>query len=320
MSSRAIRIVALCILAAMVQGCAGSNVPDPGPTANEVGLTNEPELIATPTASEEKPRFAGFLRRDRALPEPDPSRRISLFGFLAKPAADEGTTPATESTAAATAPASEPEVLPNVRADDEESEPIDTPLPLAGADPPRRGGLLGLFGGRNPRAPRDADALATPAVLPIGDLPFGTVVKACGVNRRAMGTEVARHSETGFRIFDTDASGTAPRTQYLVGFKDGCPRQFTASLALFGSPDVHEATRYNDSNSKPYSETDEAYETIKNRVCRVRRGEHCADNKIKQLNRQAAFVSVYQSFGVPGPWVEMFLNRGQLAAYQTNTP
>lgn len=60
------------------------------------------------------------------------------------------------------------------------------------------------------------------------------------------------------------------RTFYVTGFKDNCPRQFTAVLALFGSPQIHDQLRYGKpSKLDPYSTTDKAYEKMKSPVCKV---------------------------------------------------
>lgn len=142
------------------------------------------------------------------------------------------------------------------------------------------------------------------------------MVRACDVGPRALGQEVARAPGGGFRLYDTDPGATVPRTQYLTGFRDGCARRFTAALALFGSPQVHEATRYASGNDTPYLPTDIAYEKVKNRICGVRRGEFCPETRTSRLARQATFLTAYPDFGDAGEWLEAFLFKGQLAAYQ----
>jgi hypothetical protein len=153
---------------------------------------------------------------------------------------------------------------------------------------------------------------------PVASLPFGEVAKVCGLSKREMGTEVARSpGKTGFTLYDTDPSSIEPRPQFLTGFRDGCARQITASLALFGTAQVHETTRYNPLNSTAYSATDAAYEKIKNRVCGVGDGEFCPERKAKRMDRNAVFLSVYRDFGGAGQWMELFLHNRRLVAHAT---
>ncbi len=241
---------------------------------------------------------------------PQPSTRPRPFGFLFKrvPGEVEAPADAPESEVIlATAPADEAEPAGETEI---ELAMLADPAAAANAPPERRGWLFG-------RSRREsADQPATAAVG--GPPPFGAVFEACGVSKRQMGVEVARSPGVGqYRLYDSEPSSLAPRAQFITGFKDGCARQFTASLALFGSAAVHEATRYNPLNTSPYSGTDIAYEKVKSRVCRVRRGEFCPQDKIDRLEREAAFVSVYRSFGTTGEWMELFLHKGQLVAHQT---
>jgi len=153
---------------------------------------------------------------------------------------------------------------------------------------------------------------------PRADLPFGEVATVCKFSGRDLGKEVASSSSRPkFTLYDTQPDSIEPRTQFITGFKDGCARQFTASLALFGTAQVHETTRYNPLNTNPYSATDEAYEKVKNRICRVGRGAFCPDRPAKRLNRDAAFLSVYRTFGGSGTWMELFLHKGRLVSHST---
>lgn len=260
-----------------------------------------PEAVAEESVAAPSENGARIVA-DVAVPEasPEPARRPRLFGFLRRPAPaaaapDAGNKPAIEAL---------------------ETEAAALPDPAAGAaETPRR--RLALFGGS--RAGASAPA-APGAMPPAGPAPFGEVIEVCGVSRRDLGTEVARSPGSGeFRLYDTDPAATQPRTQYLTGFKDGCARGFTASLSLFGSPQVHEATRYDPQNTTAYSATDSAYETVKNRVCGVRRGQFCPQGRARRLARDAAFLTVYRGFGDSGPWMEMFLSKGRLLAYQTQS-
>ena len=66
---------------------------------------------------------------------------------------------------------------------------------------------------------------------------------------------------------------------------DNYARTFTAALALFGSPTMHEQLRYGlPSKVQPYSLTDKAYEGIKRSVCGVGKNNACGAkiNKLKK--------------------------------------
>ena len=263
--------------------------------------------VAVTEAPEPSPDLAETkIAASAAPPEsaPDPARRPRLFGFLRNRTAAEPPAPS-----AAPVPESGAESPPEPLA-----ESVQSP---ERAEPPRPRRGFALFGGprRAASAPADPNGLSA-----AGPVPFGEVIQVCGLKRRDLGTEVARSPGPGsFRIYDTDPSSTQPRTQFLTGFKDNCARQFTASLVLFGSPAVHEATRYDAQNSSVYSATDTAYEKVKNRVCGVRRGQPCPESRAERLAREAAFLTVYRGFGDSGPWMEVFLNKGQLVAYQTQS-
>ncbi len=146
-------------------------------------------------------------------------------------------------------------------------------------------------------------------------LPFGSVVPAC----EAQVSDVAEPVDTvgrRYTLFDTQPGTTEPRTLYVTGFKDGCPRQFTAALAQFGSLRMHEAARYSPLNQSPYTATDTAYEIVKARVCEVPHGTPCPDGKVRRMDRKTVFLSVHQSFGESGEWVEMLIHDGELIAGQ----
>lgn len=170
---------------------------------------------------------------------------------------------------------------------------------------PRRG----LFGPRRNRA-------SEPTVTPGTVLPFGEIGVACGVRGRALGKEVERFPAKGrgYRLYDSNPSSTAPRTHYLTGFKDGCPRQFTAALALIGSPMLHEQMRYDQYNKDlPVTDADKAYERIKRRICKVSNGEHCPEKRVEALEKGMAFVTLYERFGANASWEEILLHEGKVA-------
>lgn len=142
-------------------------------------------------------------------------------------------------------------------------------------------------------------------------LPFGEVETVCSVSRSEMGQAV--DDRGGWLLFDTDPDTVSQRVMYISGFRDHCARMFSASLVLFGSAAAHETVRY--SSDTAYSETDEAYEAIKARVCGVKRGSPCPADRIERLESKTSFVTAYPGFGAgSGPWLEMLLHDGKLEA------
>ncbi len=307
--------ITFCVL----QSACAAGGPDPAPSVAVTSVLAEagaePREASDNTADaalaepERKRGLLGFLRRDKGSAEIAPDVSGSVPNPAGEPDPAETTQPK-RSPSDTSGTAGFPNAETQASVDTSETSP----------DPDRQPRLFGFLSNRgrdetlnNP----DPSGAFGPGVL----LPFGKVVKACGLSKREMGTEVARSQGSGtFRLYDTAPSSTAPRAQFLTGFKDRCARQFTASLALFGSAEVHEATRYNTLNKNPYSSTDDAYERIKTRVCGVRRGAFCPENRIDKLSRDTAFVSVYRTFGGTDAWLELFLHKGELVAHQTLVP
>ena len=134
----------------------------------------------------------------------------------------------------------------------------------------------------------------------------------CGLPDASLGTPVATAS--GYALYDSSPTVVTPRTQYIDGFPDGCVRQFTAALALFGDVGTHEITRYQPSNAEiPYSETDVAYEAIKTEVCGVASGQPCGA-ALNRLGRDTVFVTVYEAFGTNPSWAEILIHDGEVVA------
>lgn len=151
---------------------------------------------------------------------------------------------------------------------------------------------------------------------PSREIVFGEVSKVCGKSKKSLGKEVDRFPErgSGFRLYDSDPTSTAMRDHYVTGFKDGCARQFKASLALLGAPSVHEAMRYDPMvKGKPYSGTDIAYERIKTRVCGKGKGTPCTASGVKKMEKNTAFVTAYKRFG-GSAHAEMLLHKGKIVA------
>ena len=183
-----------------------------------------------------------------------------------------------------------------------------TPAPDESANAP---GFLGqLFGGSS-AAPPTPD-MATATVAPGAVLPFGEIGAACGLPAAALGQVVGQAG--GFTLYDSAPGSTALRSHFITGLDDGCPRQFSAALALFGDLATHEAIRYLPGAQRPYSATDTAYEQIKAAFCGVASGTPCG-NRIDRLARQMAYVTVYQTFGTNPDWSEILFNDGGLVAH-----
>ncbi|MCP3968945.1 MAG: hypothetical protein GY717_01220 [Rhodobacteraceae bacterium] len=310
------RRVIVGVMLALLCGCTSPKDPASSPPFPNLNQTPSPSM------TDEEIAAAGRVPAG----SPAPSTRPRLFGFLQKRVPGEVTaTGAAPPRVAASGPPPTPSMT------DEEIAAAGR-LPEGTPQPSRRPRLFGFLKKRIPgnvAVPPAQDSNAgvfrvalSPDAGPVaaapGLLPFGQVLRACGVKRSDMGKVVARtNSAGGFKLHDPNPSSAEPRSQFLTGFRDGCARQFTASLALFGSPSVHEATRYNPLNTNPYTATDTAYEKIKNRICGVRKGEFCPDKRATRLEKAAAFVSIYRGFGDTGEWMEIFLHKGQLVTYET---
>jgi len=274
----------------------------------------------------------------------DPERKQSLFAFLKPKPQPEPETEAdilvVDDTKA------QPTAEPQGRAFAALSGPKNTNQ--SGPDTKPKGFFAGLLAGKTAEpapgvdddvqlASLDPDAPdSTPAksglfarsdkttVQPGEVLPFGAVGVACNLPRRQMGKEVDKFPKTGrarWHLFDTDPASTGPRTQFITGFGDGCARQFTASLALFGSPALHEIHRYSASQKRvPYSQADKAYEKVKASVCGVGKGQECPVSKAQKLEKSTSFVSVYPRFGGATEWMELLLSDGKMLASETRRP
>lgn len=207
------------------------------------------------------------------------------------------------------------------------------------APPPARGGLLGLLR----RSAEDAKAqgtgttqvaalAATPnpvapaakgpspddpdylVVEPGTTLPYGTLARVCTLSNRQLGKRVERYPENRgtYTLYDSQPGNTAAHTFYLTGFDDGCARQFTAAMAIFGAPQTHEQLRYGlPSQVQPDSTTDAAYESLKSRICGVGRGKPCG-SAMSRLARNTVFVSVYETFGSNTQWKTILLHDGEV--------
>lgn len=278
-----------------------------------------------------------------------PAPRRGLFGFLRKsdtPEAAGVQTASLESSAAAAA--SVPMEAALAAPEPQKLAEVTESAPAAEARPRR--GLFGLLSGARAadkaqdigdgaqvrtaslgpventapepltraRAGRDrAHKGPDTAIVPFGTkLPSGAIARVCDLPSSRFGKEVGKFPERGrgYKIFDSNPRASGPRPFYVTGFKDNCARTFTAALALFGSPTMHEQLRYGlPSKTLPYSTTDKAYEGIKRSVCGVGKQKPCGA-KIAQLEKDTAFISIYDRIGSNSSWSNVLLHKGWVLA------
>ena len=218
----------------------------------------------------------GWLRRAAAANEPTEFMQAEY-----EIADSEHDTPSVEPTDATTTGLVEPEKrrgllgLLKVSNDDDAEELTRTaslqeilPEETTLAEPAKK---RGLFGGGSVEGARKGPGAMDIIFGTI--LPYGEVARVCDARgQSSLGGRLGKapSSGRGYALFDSAPDSTGPQTFYVTGFRDRCPRQFTAALALFVSPEVHEQFRYGrPSKLYPYSTTDKAYEKVKSSVCKV---------------------------------------------------
>ncbi|MCL7406744.1 MAG: hypothetical protein EBR05_07920 [Marivivens sp.] len=190
----------------------------------------------------------------------------------------------------------------------EVTDPVDD---LEPETPAARGGFFGRMFARNSD---DAETPAEPAdAVPIGTfLPYGVIAPVCGVSTSDMGQKV--ESVAGYTVYDAGGDTSVPRTHYITGFADGCARQVTAAVVMFGDVGTHEMVRYlTPESALPYTDTDSTYEAIKSSVCRVGHGVPCGA-QLDALGRNTVFMTVYETFGTNPEWTNILLHNGDVAA------
>jgi hypothetical protein len=196
-------------------------------------------------------------------------------------------------------------------------EALAEPTPEVSVEPKKRRGLFGSAAATVPRNGPDARDVEYGTVLP-----YGEVARVCSARGRPMGRKIdkAPARGRGYALFDSDPNSAAPRTFYVTGFNDGCPRQFTAALALMGAPTLHEQLRYGlPSAEYPYSTTDKAYEKVKSSVCRVGKRKPCGA-KIGELEKNTVFISTYERFGNNARWADILIHDGAVLAAAIKAP
>ncbi|MGY9047312.1 hypothetical protein P775_15525 [Puniceibacterium antarcticum] len=147
-------------------------------------------------------------------------------------------------------------------------------------------------------------------------LPYGRLARQCGTPARALGKQVARYPAGGggYTLYDSEPGGSRARSFFLTGFDDGCARQFTAAFVIFSAPSDFERLRYGrPSETVPRSGTDTAYEVLKAQICGVGADAPCGA-RIGRLERNTAFVSIYETFGSNPRWKTMLVHDGAVLA------
>lgn len=276
--------------------------------------------------------------------------RNGLFGFLRRAAEAEPAVATDDTGAEVELAAAAPDASPQATAQDaDQPETAATPEPEK-----RRGLLGGLFGGNrdDTPAPTETAEAATPeateevaapesqkagfSLFGLGNnrdrrsppsgpetdigpgsvMAFGKVGRLCDVSPREVGREVAQYPEkrAKYALIDSAPDASTARSFYISGFDDGCLRQITGALVLFGDVEMHEQIRFGAAaGEQPESLVDKAYNKVKRLICRVGRNKPCG-NRMRSLQRDTVFVTVYETFGGSGRWADMLLHDGKVEA------
>ena len=315
----------MALAALMALGACGDPLRDVT-RLSDVEVTSGAASIAEVPASTQDTRgglFAGLLNRSPEDPttaaveaaladasvvaQPQEQSRGGLFGLF-------------RANRSAAAPVAEAELVDvatsDVAALAEGEETITlAAAPVQNVEPTERRGLGGLFGRRSdtPAAPERYDG-PDAEIVPAGTLvPFGSVARVCDLPRNPGGRETSRFD--GLRLYDAIPNSTALRPHYVTGFDDNCARTFAGAVVIPGSIEGHEFVRYQPSNSGiAYTAVDNAYEALKQRVCRVGRGQPCGA-RTEQLERDTQFLTIYNNFGEPNPrWMQLLIYQGRVLA------
>jgi hypothetical protein len=144
-------------------------------------------------------------------------------------------------------------------------------------------------------------AMELPEVAPGQALAFGEMAVVCDMPEASMGPAIEANGP--YVIHDTAPNTAAPRVHYVTGFADGCARQVTAALALFGDLSTYETMRASGATGR--SSVDAAYEVVRREVCGT---SACAS-----LAEDTVFLSVYPALGAPDS-AEILLHAGEVVA------
>ncbi|MCX7560974.1 hypothetical protein OS190_15505 [Sulfitobacter sp. F26204] len=186
---------------------------------------------------------------------------------------------------------------------------------IATTTKPVKRGLFGrLANSRSATTSQQARESNLPEVEYGTQLPYGVIARSCASRRQPLGRKVDAAPASGYKLYDTNPGAAGPRTFYITGFDDGCPRQLTAAHVLLGEPSFYEQLYYGPAGQHlPIGETDRAYEKIKGRICGVRKGKPCGA-KMKRLERETIFVNAYGRQDDNNRWSEQLIHDGQVLA------
>lgn len=294
----------------------------------------ETEPVAQALPSEDEIAREGFLGTTAADPEtntaaqlqpadPAPERTGGFLGLLRRvvpntdPAPQDAAAIAPAVLDAETAPQTPLEQTTTVLETNPEDPATDEPVLLASLtpteEPPRkRAGLFARIASPQKDKPRTGPDAADVSYGTV--LPYGVIARVCEARRKPMGRKVEKANARGFALFDSNPDSAAPRTFYLTGFPDGCPRQLTAASVLLGAPSFYEQLHYGPAGKHlAYGSTDKAYEKVKSRVCGARKGKPCG-SKIGQLEKSTFFVNTYERLGGNARWSELLIHDGEVLA------
>ncbi len=157
-------------------------------------------------------------------------------------------------------------------------------------------------------APRPDNRIATTSDI----VPYGEIAVNCSASPAQMGAVVANGA--GYFVHDPAPGSTRPRTMFITGFEDGCARQVTAALALFGDLATYEAVRFGPSGrTLPRLRTDQTYRELAAWNCGVPQGQPCGA-QLSNFASRTIFLTLYQRFGTSPVWANVLLYRGEVAA------
>jgi hypothetical protein len=199
-----------------------------------------------------------------------------------------------------------------------EEESIET-VQIASLAPEAAPKRRGLFGRAAPKGFGGAKSTDVTDVAYGTTLPYGVIARSCEARRKPLGRKIESASAKGYKLYDSDPGSIAPRTYYITGFSDGCPRKLTAANVLLGAPSRYEELHYGPTGKDlVHAETDKAYEKLKQKTCRVRKGKPCG-SRIGQMDKTTFFVNSYARFDDTGRWSEALIHDGIVIATAIKT-
>ncbi len=306
------RLAMFGLLGMLLTGCLGAPEPTPAQTpAGDVivaesavnNIVADPDVETPEPASEESQIAENIPDSPSVAVTPEKPRRglAKLFGRR-KPRVSDAAPIEVEEAAVTT---------DDIASGSAEETEADEEKAATAPEPEARRPRKGLFG------PRRTKASQFPQTDPDVMLPFGQIGSACGVRGKALGKEVDSIGRRGkgYKLYDTKPTQTGPRTHFLTGFKDGCPRQFTASLALLESPVLHEQLLSAVGDKAQHSTSaDIAFQKIRAQVCRIGRGKACPEKHVEKMEQSMTFVTTYERFGGAARWTKILLHNGKVEA------